>query len=56
MKYAWIDVQSATQAVARLCCLVGVSRTGLLQRRVRPSCEREMSNRALDARVAVIHA
>ena len=56
MKYAWIDAQSATQAVARLCRLVGVSRTGFLQWRVRPPCEREVSNHALDARVAVIHA
>jgi len=56
VKYAWIAEHSDTQAIARLCRLMGVSRSGFLQWRARPPSERELSNRALDARVAAIHA
>ena len=56
MKYAWIDQQSDSQAIARLCRLLGVSRTGFLQWRSREPSKRDIENRVLDARVAIIHA
>jgi transposase InsO family protein len=56
VKYAWIDQQSESVAVARLCRLMSVSRTGFLQWRARRPSSRETENRVLDARVAIIHA
>ena len=56
MKYAWIDDHRDRFEVARLCRVLGVSRTGYLQWRSRAPSTRSMANAALDARVAVLHA
>ena len=40
MKYAWIEEHQAIQPIARLCRLMGVSRTGFLQWRSREPSER----------------
>lgn len=56
MKYAWIEAQAGWQPIARLCKLLGVSRSGFLQWRKREPSNRELANRSLDAQVAVIHA
>ena len=56
MKYAWIEAQALWQPIARLCCVLGVSRSGFLQWRKRGPSNRELANRSLDAQVAVIHA
>lgn len=56
MKYAWITEQSDSYAVARLCRVLGVSRSGFLQWRVRPPSKRTLANAALDAQVAALHA
>ena len=56
MKYAWIEGHSHSQSIARLCRVLGVSRTGFLQWRIREPSERDQANHALDARVAIIHA
>jgi transposase-like protein len=56
VKYAWIEAQAGWQPIARLCKVLGVSRSGFLQWRHREPSDRERANRPLDARVAVIHA
>ena len=56
MKYAWIVEQSDSYAVARLCRVLGVSRSGFLQWRRRPPSPRALANAALDAEVAALHA
>jgi transposase InsO family protein len=56
VKYAWIEGHSHSQSIARLCRVLGVSRTGFLQWRIREPSERDQANHALDARVAIIHA
>jgi putative transposase len=56
VKYAWIEAQAGWQPIARLCNVLGVSRSGFLQWRERGPSDRELANRALDAQVAVIHA
>ncbi len=56
MKYAWIEAHRGLFAVARMCRQLEVSRTGYCQWRARPESERALSNAALDARVAVLHA
>lgn len=56
MKYAWIEAQTGWQPIARLCKVLGVSRSGFLQWRERGPSDRELANRSLDAQVAVIHA
>ena len=56
MKYAWIAAQAGWQPIARLCNVLGVSRSGFLQWRQRGPSERDTANQSLDARVAVIHA
>ena len=56
MKYAWISEQSDSYAVARLCRVLGVSRSGFLQWRRRPLSLRALANAALDAEVAALHA
>ena len=56
MKYAWIEAQAGWQPIARLCKVLGVSRSGFLQWRQREPSNRERANRSLDAQVAVIHA
>ena len=56
MRYAWIEAQADWQPIARLCKVLGVSRSGFLQWRDRAPSDRELANRSLDAQVAVIHA
>jgi hypothetical protein len=56
VKYAWIEAQAGWQPIARLCKVLGVSRSGFLQWRKRGPSDRELANRSLDAQVAVIHA
>jgi putative transposase len=56
VKYAWIAAQAGWQPIARLCNVLGVSRSGFLQWRQRGPSERDKANQSLDARVAVIHA
>ncbi len=56
MKYAWIEAQAGWQPIARLCKVLGVSRSGFLQWRDRGPSDRELANQSLDAQVAVIHA
>ncbi len=56
MKYAWIEAQAGWQPIARLCKVLGVSRSGFLQWRDRGPSDRERANQSLDAQVAVIHA
>jgi putative transposase len=56
VKYAWIEAQAGWQAIARLCKVLGVSRSGFVQWRKRGPSDRELANRSLDAQVAVIHA
>jgi len=56
VKYAWIGENSDSFPVARMCRLLGVSRSGFLQWRSRPPSHRARANAALDARVAAVHA
>jgi hypothetical protein len=56
VKYAWIEAQAGWQPIARLCKVLGVSRSGFMQWRDRGPSDRELANRSLDAQVAVIHA
>ncbi len=56
MKYAWMQAHSGCYPVARLCRILGVSRTGFLQWRQRPPGERHLANTVLDVQVAAIHA
>jgi len=56
VKYAWIEAQAGWQPIARLCKVLGVSRSGFMQWRDRGPSDRERANRSLDAQVAVIHA
>jgi putative transposase len=56
VKYAWIAAQAGWQPIARLCKVLGVSRSGFLQWRQREPSERDRANQSLDAQVAVIHA
>jgi putative transposase len=56
VKYAWIEAQAGWQPIARLYKVLGVSRSGFLQWRDRGPSDRELSNRSLDAQVAVVHA
>ena len=56
MKYAWIETHSDLFSVSRMCRVLGVSRTGYCQWRVRTPSERSIANAVLDAQVAAIHA
>lgn len=56
MKYAWIEAQGDQYPVSRMCRVLGVSRTGYLQWRVREPSARQRSNDKLGARLRVIHA
>lgn len=56
MRYAWIAANSDSYPVARLCRLLGVSRSGYLQWRGRAPSARARANAALDAQVAAVHA
>jgi putative transposase len=56
VKYAWIEAQAGWQPIARLCKVLGVSRSGFMQWRDRAPSDRDLANRSLDAQVSVIHA
>ena len=56
MKYAWIETHSDCFSVSRMCRVLGVSRTGFCQWRVRAPSARAIANAALDTQVAVLHA
>ena len=56
MKYAWVELYRDTFPVARLCRLLGVSRSGYCQWRTRPRSARAGANAVLDVHVASIHA
>ena len=55
MKYAWIDEHRDRYTVSQLCRVLGVSRSGYCQWRVRPPSVRALANQALDTRVATIY-
>lgn len=55
MKYAWIDEHRDQYTVSQLCRVLGVSRSGYCQWRVRPPSKRALADQALDAKVAAIH-
>lgn len=55
MKYAWIEANRDLYSVSRLSRLLGVSRTGYCQWRVRGPSDRDRANERLDAQVAAIH-
>lgn len=56
MKYTWIETHRDDYSVTRMCRLLEVSRTGYLQWRRRPSSDRALASRTLDAQVAALHA
>jgi putative transposase len=56
VKYAWVDKHEGQFTIARMCRLLGVSRTGFHQWRVRDPSAREFANAELDAKVAASHA
>lgn len=56
MKYAWIEENRNQFPVARMCRLLGVSRSGYLQWRGRPPSGRALANAVLDAQIASVHA
>src|SRR5271167_1962911 len=47
VKYAWIEAQAGWQTIARLCAVLGVSRSGFLQWRDRGPSDRELANQSL---------
>jgi putative transposase len=47
VKYAWIEAQAGWQPIARLCKVLGVSRSGFLQWRDRGPSDRELANQSL---------
>lgn len=55
MKYAWIEKHRDQYTVSQLCRVLGVSRSGYCQWRVRAPSKRAMANQALDAKVAAVH-
>jgi putative transposase len=56
VKYAWIETHSDLFSVRRMSRVLGVSRSGYCQWRVRAPSERSIANAALDAQIAAIHA
>jgi len=56
VKYAWVEEQGDQFPVSRMCRVLGVSRTGYLQWRVREPSARQRSNDKLGAQLRVIHA
>ena len=56
MKYTWIESYRDEYPVTRMCRLLEVSRSRYLQWRRRPLSDRTLANKALDVRVAAIHA
>ena len=55
MKYAWIDDHRDQYSITRLCQILGVSRSGYCQWRVRAPSARAQANAVLDVEVAAIH-
>lgn len=55
MKYAWIEQHRDRYTVSQLCRVLGVSRSGYCQWRVRPPSQRTLANQALDVKVAAVH-
>ena len=55
MKYAWIENHRDAYTVSRLCRVLSVSRTGYCQWRVRAPSARALANKALDAKVQLVH-
>jgi hypothetical protein len=55
VKYAWIEAQAGWQPIARLCKVLGVSRSGFLQWSKRGPSDRELANRSLDAHCSPRH-
>nr|WP_186098464.1 IS3 family transposase [Burkholderia gladioli] len=55
VKYAWIDDHRDQYSITRLCQILGVSRSGYCQWRVRSPSARAQANAALDVEVAAIH-
>lgn len=56
MKYAWIRTHSGEFALARMCRVLGVSRSGYLQWSHRRTSKRQAANAALAAQIKLIHA
>lgn len=56
MKYAWIDTNRDRYGVSRLCRVLGVSRSGYCQWRVRGPSARALRRTEFDAHVAAEHA
>jgi putative transposase len=56
VKYAWIGEQSDQYAAAKLCRVLGVSRSGYIQWKGREPSQRQRSNERLSAQLRVIHA
>ena len=56
MKYAWIKTHSGAYSVARLCRVLGVSRSGFVQWTHRPTSKRQAANEVLAAQIKLIHA
>lgn len=55
MRYAWIETQRTYYSVSRLCPVLGVSRSGYCQWRVRPPSQCSQANAALDAKVKAVY-
>lgn len=56
MKYRFISEHRGTFKVGRMCTLLNVSRSGYYAWRKRPESRRSRENRALEAKIRVIHA
>jgi putative transposase len=56
MTYRFVDVEQANHAIATMCRVLRVSRSGYYAWRRREPCPRRQSDRALAARIAHIHA
>jgi putative transposase len=56
VKYAWIEEQSDHYPAARVCRVLGVSRSGYVQWKMREPSARQRRNERLSAQLRVIHA
>ena len=56
MKYAWIRTHSGAYPVARMCRVLGVSRSGFVQWSHRRTSKRQAANDALVVQIKLIHA
>ncbi len=55
MKYTWIEAHRDLFAISRMCRVLGVSRTGYCQWRVRTPSGRSAARSVLDVQVAALH-